>query len=83
MDPLQKDPIWKTNRDLGFVPFITARNIAWRRKKTTFQEGGEIPFDSVRQVKSSFSQIKLGLNRRILMQTWARLAVNRSDPKRS
>ena len=69
MDPLQKDPIWKTNRDLGFVPFITARNIAWRRKKvkTTFQEEGEIPFDSVRQVKSSFSQIKLGLNWGILM----------------
>ena len=44
------------------------------------QEQVEIPFDSVRQVTSSFSQIKLGLNSRILMQNWARIEINKSDP---
>jgi hypothetical protein len=39
----------------------------------------EIPFDSVRQVKSSFSQIKLGLNWTILIQEWARIAINKSS----
>src|SRR4030042_6103702 len=38
------------------------------------------PFASVRQVRSGFSQIKLGLNWRILMQHWARIAINKSDP---
>jgi hypothetical protein len=32
-------------------------------------------------VKSSFSQIKLGLNWGILMQNWARIAINKFDPK--
>ena len=42
------------------------------------QEQVEIPFDGVRQVKSSFSEIKLGLNWKILMQHWA--IVTRDKP---
>jgi len=47
--------------------------------KRKFKEKVEMSFDSVPQVKSSFSQLKLGLNWEILMQHWARIAINKSD----
>jgi len=47
--------------------------------KRKFKEEVEMSFDSVPQVKSSYSQLKLGLNWEILMQHWARIAINKSD----
>ena len=64
------------------TPPITTRNIAWGQEdvKATFQEQVEIPFGSVRQLKSSCSRTKLGLNARILMQSWARITRDKLDP---
>ena len=46
--------------------------------KRKFKEEVEMSFDSVPQVKSSFSQLKLGLNWGILIQNWAGTAINKS-----
>jgi hypothetical protein len=48
---------------LQFKLGISVRNIVSKRKnlKTRFQEKVEIPFDSVRQGESGFSQIELGV----------------------
>ena len=60
--------------------WITISNDASERKpsEALFREEVKIPFDGFCQVKSSLPQIKSGLNWGILMQHWARIAINRS-----
>ena len=49
----QMASVWETNENPSFVPFITTRNVAWKRdfQKSRVQEEAEIAFDSVRQIK--------------------------------
>jgi hypothetical protein len=85
LNPIRSYPFAQTVSVLGCGQLLIVESnirLLYHFEKRLFQEEVEIPFDSVRQAKSSFSQIKLGLNWGILMQNWARIAINKSDPKR-